>query len=72
VKQLMCIRGVSGEKAIQLAKRFTSHAHFISQMDCQAGEAERVAMVMHVGQGISRRQVGKVLAKHILECLYDN
>ena len=69
-KQILTIRGVSSEKAILLAKKFSCLKDMIDKLS-PLNEEERIRMIMDCGDNShQRRQFGKALTKNILISLF--
>lgn len=69
MKQLMTIRGVSGEKAMVLSKHFKSLMDFIEKLEAAGTEENQIKLIMNCSQASHRRQFGKALAKQIISIL---
>lgn len=74
LKMLMCIRGVSAEKAIEIQRVWKTPGELLEGFERCAGEGERREMVMKgVGaRGVGRKRIGKALSAKICEVWWGN
>ncbi|KAF8429518.1 crossover junction endonuclease MUS81 [Tirmania nivea] len=69
LKMLMCIRGISAEKAIEIQRAWKTPGELLGAFEGCKTEEERWEMVMKgVGaRGVGRRKIGKALSKKVCE-----
>lgn len=68
LKMLMCTRGVTGEKAIEIQRRWKTPNEFIAAFEAREGQKARDTMVSEkLGALVSRKKVAKGLGSKIAE-----
>ena len=74
LKMLMCIRGISAEKAIEIQRVWKTPSELLEAFEGCKTEEERWDMVMKgVGErGVGRRKIGKALSRKVCEVWWGN
>jgi len=74
LKMLMCIRGVSAEKAIEIQRVWKTPEELLGALEGCKTEEEKWEMVMKgVGaRGVGRRRIGKALSRKVCEVWWGN
>jgi crossover junction endonuclease MUS81 len=70
LKMLMCTRGITGEKAVEIQKRWGTPRGFVEAFEARNGEKERNEMVSERLGGvgiIARKKVARQLSKKVAE-----
>ncbi|KAL9111618.1 MAG: hypothetical protein Q9227_003891 [Pyrenula ochraceoflavens] len=69
LKMLMCTRGVTGEKALEIAKHWKTPRELVEELDKREGGKKREEMVFEVlGHGpVPRRRIGKQLSGKVAQ-----
>jgi len=68
LKMLMCIRGVTGEKAIEIQKIWPTPRALVEAFEAQDGPKAKESMISdRLGGAIPRKKVGKALSTKIAE-----
>jgi len=68
LKMLMCTRGVSAEKALEVQSRFGTPREFVEALERCDGEQERSELVAGAcREAVGRRKIGTALSKKIAE-----
>jgi crossover junction endonuclease MUS81 len=76
LKMLMCTRGVTGEKALEIQRRWKTPQHFIRAFDsCGLGEEgkkrKRELVMENMGHLVGRKKIAKALSQKIAEVWSD-
>jgi len=68
LKMLMCTRGVTGEKALEIQRRWPTPGDFVSAFECRTDQKSKEAMVSErLGTLIPRKKIAKGLSAKIAE-----
>ena len=65
---LMCTRGVTGDKALEIQKHWTTPGAFVKALEGCGGSKEREALLENkLGGKVGRRRLGKAVCTKVAE-----
>jgi crossover junction endonuclease MUS81 len=65
---LMCTRGVTGEKALEIQKRWTTPRAFVEALEgCGANKAREALLEAKLGGTVGRKKLGKAVGAKVAE-----
>ncbi|KAF9914675.1 Crossover junction endonuclease mus81 [Lobosporangium transversale] len=72
VKMLMTIRGISSEKAMEIARAYPTPRAMFSALDEQDSDTQRDRILVRTSSAINKRRIGEALSKKIAEIWYSD
>ncbi|KAI1289065.1 Crossover junction endonuclease mus81 [Mortierella claussenii] len=70
VKMLMTIRGISSEKAVEVARVYSTPRAMFSALDDEASKTKRDSIIAKASSNVGRKKIGEALSRKIAEVWY--